>query len=418
MIKRHILALIRQSISYFPAILLNGARQVGKSTIAKQIVDEGVLDDYLTLDDLFTFESAQTDPDGFLQEFPGKIVIDEIQRAPKLLLGIKKRIDLTGEPSQFLLTGSANLLSHPQVAESLAGRTDIISLEGLSLGELYKSETPSPILEDLFSDLTTPDLIRKWTQRLKNFPKLTKNDLCKAIYYGGYPRLALEQSSTFTKRWFSSYLKSYVEKDVRDLSQFLDIVSFSKLLRLVGFITGNLLNIKNLSADIGIDQRTTARYLEILSITFQINLLNPWHSNIRKRLIKTPKVYLNDSGFACYLHGINGPDELLHHRHIGALAETWIWSELRKLLVYQPSIEAHFYRTHQGKEVDFLFSQGERHLGIEFKWSNTLSAKDFAGLKDLQSQLGEQLRGVVLYPGDEIVPFGHNLLAFPIPALL
>ncbi len=418
MVKRHITSLVQQSLNDFPSVLLNGARQVGKSTLAQQLVAEGLFDDYVTLDDLLVLEAAETDPEGFISQYPGKIVVDEIQRVPKLLIAIKKKIDEDPRPGRYLLTGSANVLSYPKVAESLAGRMDIISLEGLSLGELYQRAHSTDLLNDLFDGIEVEDLISKWKKQSKNLPLINKESLCPYIFFGGFPTSIAKKSVGFSERWFSAYLKSYVERDVRDLSRLLDVVSFSKLFRLAGNNTGNLLNIKKLGSDIGIDQRTVSRYIEILTMTFQINLLNPWFGNAKKRLVKTPKVYCNDSGFACFLAGINQPKDLMTHSQSGALAETWLWSELRKILVYLPSVQAGFYRTHQGKEVDFLLSKGNRCVGIEFKWTDSIRSHDFNGLKDMQSAIGPNTRGIVLYTGKEIIPYTKDLFAVPVNCLL
>ena len=183
MIVRHIHNFIRQSMLDFPAVLLNGARQVGKSTLAHQLQKTGVIDRYVTLDDLTTLRVALADPDGFLQQFQGPVAIDEIQRAPDLLRAVKKRIDEDRKPGQFLLTGSANVLSYPGVSESLAGRVDIIPLEGLSLGELYRQEKPSSLISDLFSGTSLYDLAHHWNKSLENKPALTQQDLSSFIYF-------------------------------------------------------------------------------------------------------------------------------------------------------------------------------------------------------------------------------------------
>ncbi len=418
MIIRHIHDFIKQSLLDFPAVLLNGARQVGKSTLAHQLQKIGIIDRYVTLDDLTVLRAAHTDPDGFLQQFQGSVAIDEVQRAPDLLRAIKKRIDEDRHPGRFLLTGSANVLSYPGVSESLAGRVDIIRLEGLSVGELYRQEKPSSFISDLFSGSSAYELVNHWNKILKNKPFIPKNDLSSLIYFGGFPDVTLKKDIRFRNRWFSSYETAYIDKDVRDLNRFLDIVSFSKLFHLAGLQTGSLLNQKNLSIEVGLDQRTVSRYLEILEITFQVHTLTPWFANTRKRLIKTPKVYTNDSGQASYLMGISSPDNLISHPSFGGLLETWAWSEIRKLLSITAGIECSFYRTHLGKEVDFLLSHGMIHWGIECKASTNVSLKDCRGLTDMIEAIGPNTKGIILYAGDEVVSFADNIIAVPFRILI
>lgn len=419
MIKRHITNFVKQSLHEFPAVLINGARQVGKSTLAQQLNKEGIVSQYITLDDLSQLEAAREDPHGFIESFSSPVAIDEIQRAPDLLRAIKKTVDEDRKPGRFLLTGSANIFSYPGVSESLAGRIDVIHLEGLSLGELLHQEEPSLFLTDLFSGLSTHDLMQKWNQELQHKPSLPTNHLDETMFYGGFPEVALKKEERFRERWFSSYHSAYIERDVRDINKFLNVVLFSKLFRLVGLQTGNLLNQKKLSVEIGLDQRTIARYLEILEMTYQASQLSPWFSNTRKRLIKTPKIYLHDSGQACYLSGILNSISLKTHSYYGAIFETWVWSELRKLQAFASGIYSYFYRTHEGKEVDFLLTRGNIFWGIECKSAASVEKRDFHGLQDLQNALSSnQVKGIVLYKGEKVIPFSETMLAVPIRCLI
>ena len=417
MIKRHIIPLVKESLVNFPAVLINGARQVGKSTLTEQLKEENIIHTYVTLDDLATLEAATLDPDGFLTQFRDSVAIDEIQRAPDLLRALKKSIDEDRRPGRFLLTGSANVLSHRGVSESLAGRMDIISLEGLSLGELFKQKEPCSLIPDLFTAFL-PDLISKLTEELPKKPTLDLQKIYELIFYGGFPDVALKKDQRFRDRWFSSYQAAYIERDVRDLSRGLDVLSFARFFRLLGLQTGQLVNFKNLGVDVQLDQRTVARYLELLEITFQVNRLPPWSSNSRKQLIKTPKVYMNDSGQASYLAGMLQPHSLSTHPAFGALFETWVWGELRKLLSLSTGIQTFFYRTREGREVDFLLSYGNKVVGIEVKVKESLTRKDLVGLEDMIDTLGPQTRGFLLYMGQTVVAFSKNIIALPIRCLI
>ena len=418
--KRHITQLIRSSLSTFPAVMIIGARQVGKSTLAQQLVNEGVVERYDSLDDLTTLEAARLDPDGFLHRYHNvsSVALDEIQRVPDLLRALKKSIDENRRAGRFLLTGSANILTYPGVTESLAGRMDIIHLEGFSVSELHQEARGSAFIDHLFVADPIEKVSTYCETILKHKSVLSKMQLRELIFYGGFPEIALSRSATFSERWFSAYQTAYIERDVRDLTKLLDVIPFSKLLRLAGLRTANLLNVKNLGADVGIDQRTVSRYLHLLEITFQANQLTPWHTSQRKRLVKTPKFYLNDSGFACFLHGMTNPQQLETYPQLGALFETWAWAELRKLLASTAGISTSFYRTHQGREVDFVLEKGQCRWGIEIKWTHSVTKSDFAGLIDMQEAMGENAFGIIFYMGNSLTHFSKKLLAAPLTCLL
>ncbi|OGT41989.1 MAG: ATPase [Gammaproteobacteria bacterium RIFCSPHIGHO2_12_FULL_37_34] len=417
MIERHLIKLIEQSLKRFPAVLLIGARQVGKSTLAEQLIQHGLLDYYVSLDDLNHLEAARGDPDGFLASFGSRVAIDEVQHVPDLMRALKFSIDKKRQNGRYLLTGSANILAYPRVKESLAGRVDVIYLEGLSLGEQLRQPKSSTLLSDLFSYQTSEKFITHCRQRMKMIPKLTLQMIFKAIFYGGFPSIVLTNDPYFNARWFSAYQTTYLERDVRDIGKLVDIIPFTKLLRLITLRTSNLLVNANLAKDVGIDQRTIVRYLGMLELTFQCHRLMPWHANINKRLIKTPKIFCNDSGFACYFFGISDIQQLHTSPFLGALAETWLWSEFRKLLIFHPEIHSSFYRTYAGREIDFVLNRGNQYVGIEFKFARTVSSNDFAGLKDMQSEVDNML-GVVLYTGDQLAAFSDKLIAVPLNLIL
>lgn len=417
MIKRHILDCIVESLKDFPAVLLNGARQVGKSTLAEEICDKKIIDHYLTLDDIENLESARSDPDGFINQFEGSIAIDEVQKAPDLLRAIKRSIDKKRTPGRFLLTGSANILSYPGVIESMAGRMDIISLEGLSLGEILQCTKPSEFIEDLFAGKDIASLTKKWNRILANKKTIKKKQLLDIVFFGGYPEVALKNNLRFRDRWFSSYQSAYIERDVRNLSRLLDITSFSKLYKLLGLTTGNLMNLAEVGSQAKLDVRTASRYIEILELTFQLNLLKPWFPNDQKKYVKSPKIYVHDSGQAAYLSGINDPEHLLKHPSLGAIFETWVWSELRKLIAINHGIDSYFYRTYQGQEVDFLLTRGTRRWGIECKWADGITKNDFKGLKNMIEDFDDEASGIVFYTGKNIVPFSDKLIGVPLNIL-
>lgn len=417
MVKRELAAVVRRSLGDFPAVLLLGPRQVGKSTLALQLVADGELRRYVTLDDLAVWEAARADPEGFVEELEDGVALDEVQRVPDLLRALKRSIDRRRRPGRFLLTGSANVLAQRGVTESLAGRTDVIHLEGLSAAELERRPSPAALLHMLLGDSNGRQAVRGLRRRLTRGARRNRAHWHERVFYGGFPDVVLKRRPEFAERWFAAYVTTYVERDIRDLARLPDLAGFSRLVRLTGVRTGQLLNVKNLAADAGLDQRTAGRYLELLEVTFQASRLVPWQASARKRLVKTAKVFVNDSGLACHLAGIARPEALAAHPAWGALLETWAWAELRKAVSLMPGVQASFYRTHLGKEVDFVLEQGARRLGIEIKATRSVSRADFAGLIDMQHALGTSCRGVLLYGGDEVVSFDERLMAAPLAAV-
>lgn len=294
---------------------------------------------------------------------------------------------------------------------------DMLTLEGLSLTELRKKKKPSSFLSDLSSGLKPTELAAKWNEDLTHSPCIAKEQFFHHIFYGGFPEVALKDDPIFRERWYASYQAAYIERDVRDLSRLLDVVSFSQVFRLAGLQTGQLFNIHSLATEVGLDQRTVKRYLEILNITFQVNSIRPYNTNLRKRLTKTPKLYMNDSGQACFLAGTTSPSALPQHPSFGFLFETWVWSEIRKLLSLTVGITTHFYRTVEGKEVDFLLNRGQQYWGIECKASAQITPSHLKGLKDMLPLLGDQAYGIILCPTDRAFVLSNRIVAAPISVL-
>ena len=414
MIKRRIETLVCESLKDFPIVLINGARQVGKSTLAKSLQKQGIIEEYVTLDDVNALGVAQSSPLSFLKTFhEARVAIDEVQRAPELLLAIKRIVDEDRVPGRFLLTGSANILSYPKVSESLSGRMDIISLEGVALSELEGSIFRPSFLEEIFSEENGLGvLVAKWNTLLAH-KSLTADKLYDAVFFGGFPEVAIKKNANFKNRWMSAYETAYIERDVRDFSKSLDVVAFSKAYKVAGLRTGNLLNVSSLASDIGLDQRTVTRYLEILEYSFQINLLPPWHSNICKQLIKTPKIYVNDSGMASFLYGIDSPKKLRSNPAYGAILETWLWSEIRKQLPFIPGIKKFLFRSHLRQEIDFVLEKGETLLFMECKSSDQAQESDLRPIDKIKEKHNGRVIGIVFYSGEKAILLNNYCAAIP-----
>jgi len=413
MIRRYLQDVILESLRHFPVALLMGSRQVGKSTLAQALIESSWSATYLTLDDRALLDAALRDPDGFISGTPTPAVIDEIQRAPDLMRAIKKVVDRDRKPGTFLLTGSANILTLSSVSESLAGRVALHTLYPFCWPELLGKPKPT-ILKDLFERVSSKELLKK----LPTSPKKDyKANMIKRILTGGYPPPVLMTSDQARSQWFSSYRQTYLERDLLNVKLIEYLPDFNRLLGLVAFRTGRLLNLSDLSREIGIPFTTLRRYMNLLEVTFQIFLLRPYFTHLGKRLLKTPKIYFGDTGMALHLMGIDEWGVLEKQGHAGPIVETWVASEILKLIsVTDHRFQLYFWRTQTGREVDFLIERGGKLLAIEVKWSHRIDESDITSLKQCAEDLKDKLLfSVIIYSGTEIVPISPKMIALPFP---
>jgi len=413
MIRRYLHNSIIESLKHFPVVLLTGARQVGKSTLAQELIGPSWKAAFLTLDDRAVLDAALRDPDGFVRGLPTPVVIDEVQRAPDLMRAIKRIIDRHRKSGEYLLTGSANIMTLSSVSETLAGRVVLHTLYPFCWPELL--ERPSPtILEDLFEVATSRELVR----RLSKPPASDyRAQITRRILVGGYPPPALMNSDKAQEQWFSSYRQTYLERDLLNIKLIENLPDFNRLLSLVAFRSGRLLNFSDLSREIGMPFTTLRRYMNLLEVTYQIFLLRPYFTHIGKRLIKTPKVYFNDTGMASHLMGVDEWSVLENQGNAGYFVETWIASELMKLIsVSDKRLRLYFWRTQAGQEVDFLVERGGKLVAVEVKWSNRIDESTIKNLKRCAEELKGKLHfSLILYSGIEIVPFTPQIVAIPFP---
>lgn len=401
MYARHLLPEIEDALSDTPVMLIVGARQVGKSTLAVQIAEGRA---HLTLDDLSTLDAARRDPVGFVRTLPDRVLIDEIQRAPELLLPIKASVDRDRRSGRYVLTGSANVLTLPKVADSLAGRVSIQHLWPLSQGEL--AGTREDFAAVLFSD-TTPGAH-------------TPDDLTERVLRGGYPEVVTRASERRRAAWFEDYLTTLIQRDVLDLSRISGTTELPRLLTLLAARAGNLLNNSDLARDANLNNVTLTRYTSLLRALYLVDTLPAWASNVGKRLIKAPKVFLPDSGLAAHLLGVSAERAAQHRALLGPLLENFVVGEIARQLGWsRVRARLYHYRTASNQEVDALLETPDgRVAGIEVKAAATVTAKDFGGLRALQQDVGARFqRGVVLYTGERVLPFGEKLYAVPFGAL-
>ena len=398
-IPRALEPVLRKAAAQFPAVVLTGPRQSGKTTLLKHVFGETF--GYVSLEAPDVRAAAGADPRGFLDMHPAPVVFDEVQYAPDLLPYIKERIDDRREAhGQYLLTGSQNLLLTQQVTESLAGRAAMLRLLPVSQREEFgRPLDPAP-----------------WEPPKKHpaVNHIAPSDLWKNFLRGGYPELVAEPDRDVSL-WHSSYVQTYLERDVRSLRQIGDLISFQSFLRALAARTGQLLNLTDVARDLGVAVNTAKAWLSVLEATFQVIVLRPYYANVGKRLVKTPKVYFTDTGTLCYLAGLKDPDHAAAGPLGGAIFETAVLLQIVKAFINrgeEPRI--YFWRTSVGVEVDLVVETGGKLIPIEVKLSATPRPAMASGIRAFQEDLGETAgQGLVIHPGDVRLPLAPKVVALP-----
>lgn len=408
MISRNLAPALQEALSDRPVVLLNGARQAGKSTLVQSVAD-GERAQYLTLDDATVLAAASRDPGGFIAGLGGPVILDEVQRAPGLFPAIKLAVDRGRQPGRFLLTGSADVFLLPTVSESLAGRMEILTLWPLSQGEL------EGVREGFVDALFAPELPSH------TVPSLSRADLFRKVTLGGFPELASGKMSAARRRaWHRSYVTTILQRDIRDLTNIDDLSALPRLLSLLAARATTLLNYSELSRSAGIPATTLKRYFLLLEATFLVQTLPAWSANLSKRLVKSPKILLADTGLIAALLGIEAERLEEEPRLAGPLLESFVLTEIRKQISWSRTQPQMFhYRTQTGQEIDLLLEDERgRVAGIEVKAAATVQEKDIRVLLELAVALGRKFtRGVILYTGDRVVPFTERIFAVPVQAL-
>jgi predicted AAA+ superfamily ATPase len=395
-----------EALADSPAVLIHGPRQCGKTTLA-QMVGRRRHYIYFSFDDDVTMAAATADPVGFIADLPEKAILDEVQRVPRVFPAIKSVADRQRTPGRFLLTGSANVLLLPALADSLAGRMSILRLHPLAQCEL--GERASRFLDRLF----TAEF------KARRFERLGKS-LAEQIAAGGYPAALARAAPRRRAAWYRDYIEALVQRDVRDLARIGSLNALPRLLALAAGQTARLVNISDLASPFQLSRPTIRDYVTLLARIFILEELPPWHSNRLSRLIKTPKLHLGDTGVACALLGLDA-DALWQDRALlGQVLETFVFQELRRLASWHDDeIRFHHYRDKDGAEVDIVLERGAGQVaGVEIKASATVTAADFRGLRKLKEAAGKRFAaGLVLYDGEMSVGFGDKFYAVPIRAL-
>jgi len=395
---------IISSLTDTRVVLISGPRQSGKTTLAADIASDDI--PFLTLDDVTVLQSAIDDPVGFIRGLD-RAVVDEVQRAPNLLLSIKNTVDEDTTPGRFLLTGSANIMTIPTAADSLAGRMEVISLLPLSQAELLGKKSD-------FID-------RAFTGEKPSTNHLIIGDkLIEAVLSGGYPQ-ALERKSWVRKQtWYHSYVDAIVQRDVRDVAQIEQLSLMPKLLAVLAEHSGQLINYTSIGNTLGLNHVTTRKYAGIFESIYLVHTLQPWFNNRLKRLIKSPKLHFLDSGLLAAMRDVSPEVVRRDKTSFGPILETFVFSELQKIVTWsdQRCTFSHF-RDKDKNEVDIVLENRRGEIvGIEVKASATVSSNDFSGMRKLAEASGKKfIQGLVLYDHDHVVPFADNMFAAPLSCL-
>jgi len=408
MIHRHLTEPLLAALGERPVVLLNGARQTGKSTLATWLAAGPHPASYLTFDDARTLAAAQTDPAGFLENLTGPVVLDEIQKAPRLLPVIKRSVDRRRAPGRFLLTGSAEVLLLPQVSESLAGRMEILTLWPLSQGEIDGRR--EGFVDALFGTaaLEVPVEPEPWPT------------LVERLVRGGYPEVVSGGAELRRGAWFDAYLTTILHREIRDLSQIEGLTALPRLLDILAARITGLVNFAELSRSTTLPQTTLKRYMAILGLTFIVETLPAWTANLSQRLVRAPKLLLTDTGLVAHLQGLAAETLRARRDLTGPLLEVFVAMELEKQIGWSRTRPRMFhFRTAAGSEVDLVLeARGGRLVGVEVKSSASVSNDDFKALRLFAEATKKRFhRGVVLYTGSESLRFGPGLHALPVSAV-
>jgi len=357
---------LQQFTSGYPIVVVTGPRQSGKSTLVKHAFPDHR---YVSLEDLDQREFAETDPRGFLQQFSGGAILDEAQRCPALFSYLQTRVDERQQPGEFILTGSQQFDLLSGITQSLAGRAALLTLLPMSYDELQHAGKVGDTLDQV-------------------------------IFEGAYPPIF--DRDLEPRPWYGNYVRTYLERDVRQFINVQDLGTFQRFLKLCAGRTGQLLNLSSLANDCGITHNTAKSWISVLEASYIVHLLPPHHQNFNKRLVKTPKLYFLDTGLATWLLGIQDSDQLTTHAQRGALFETWVISELLKARYNAgEASNLYFWRDRSGHEVDLLIDQGTHLSPLEIKSGQTINKDYFKGLDFWRKLAGETAgKAWLVYGGD------------------
>ena len=404
---RALASAVEEALADTPVVCLLGPRQSGKTTLARQLAPGRA---FVSLDEPNYFRTAVEDPAGLVASLPDAVTVDEVQRAPGLLPAIKHAVDRDRRPGRFLLTGSANLLFAPAVTESLAGRMEAVQLHPLTESE--KARRPGRFLDALLTGALEPGV-------RPGGPAPAGPSLAERLVAGGYPE-PLTRTPRRARQWRRQYLRSMLERDVREVAQVRDAHELGRLLELLALRSAGLFNASRLAGDLGLRRETVERYVAVLERLFLVRRLPAWRRNPANRLVTSPKVHVLDSGLAATLAGLTADHWLTGRDRMGHLLESFVVQQLVAQAGWtDPDLRFWHYRDKDQVEVDVVVTRGAQTWGVEVKAAATLASGDGRGLARLADRCGEDFKaGVLLYAGRDVLPLGdRRLLAVPFSAL-
>lgn len=406
---RHLEHRLARHAGLFKTVLLAGARQVGKSTLLRHVFPDVRSIVFDPVQDLF---GAREDPDRFLETFGSPLILDEVQYAPELLAALKRRVDQSEANGQYLLTGSQNLSVLRNVSESLAGRIGILQLDGLTPAEQFGRAGETSWLKAYL------DNADGFAKNVADLPLLSQPiSLCEYLWRGELPGLVPFANEDIPAYW-NSYVRTYVERDIRMMADLSNLSDFGRFLRLCGALTGQEIVQSQLGRELGINPKTARNWLNLLAWSYQWLELPAYSGNVIKKLSSKPKGHLQDSGLACYLNAIPSPESLLSSPLFGNIFESWGASWIHRQIQRLPLAPMlYHWRTQNGAEVDLILDYGGKLFPIEFKAASKLSKHDTRGIQAFRSTYRNAAPGVILYGGPRAYALSEHAVAVPWKAL-
>lgn len=406
LLPRFLAPVVREALTDTPVVCVVGPRQSGKTTLVQHLAPDRA---FFSLDENNYYQTASLDPSGFVAALPDAVTVDEVQRVPSLLPAIKRAVDRSRRPGRFLLTGSANLLLLPTVTESLAGRMEIVQLQPLT--EAEKEHKNGRFLIALLQGALKPNIRPETTT--------AGPTLAERLVAGGYPE-PLTRSPVRARQWHRQYLRGIIERDVREVARVRDARELARMLELLALRSAQLFNASNLANDLGVHRETVEHYVTVLERLFLVRRLPAWHRNTAKRLIRSPKVHLLDSGLAATLADLTVADWLNNRDRMGNLLESFVVQQLSAQAAWtDPDLRFWHYRDKDRVEVDAVITRGRKTWGIEVKAAASVTSRDGRGLARLADQCGKDFeRGILFYEGRDIFPLtDKRMLAVPLSEL-